>query len=481
MFLDTNGSLVFNMRFKDITEDFEKNSALPSNDSYETVGIMFGRFNPPHRGHAAAWQMASENDHWYVGTNKSTQGKKDPLPFDVKIKAMEALWPGVANHIVAESNLFTLASKVYAEHGKVPLTVYTDESWLTDSLVKYNGKEGKHGYYEFASIHQKPTPRLSSATDVRNAVAANDRDAFTKAAGIDADTIIDGKPYFDLVAHYLLGVNESENDKYNITVNESIDMKNLNELRQLAGLPLSESVDEAAAVPFQVGRSSYYGMSDAEKKLADIGRLLMRNAESEKEPELSNAMAQLGGGLADGSVSDQQSLVDFISSVDSSLQAGLSNQATLAIRAYNDGDRAAGGEESEGEPEDTSDEFDVADDQEIPVQDTEDDMMDSVDFSDIAAEYVSEESDEDCPHCDGTGEHYFSADMDGAPRSYECTKCDGTGKVGGSSGEPSEDDYANDYSEIDETEESVEEEAVEETSQNAIDSAMAELRQLAGL
>ena len=30
----------------------------------ETVGLIFGRFNPPHKGHKAAWEMASEETHW---------------------------------------------------------------------------------------------------------------------------------------------------------------------------------------------------------------------------------------------------------------------------------------------------------------------------------------------------------------------------------------------------------------------------------
>ena len=50
----------------------------------KSVGIIFGRFNPPHMGHMKAWEMAAENPSWYVGTNKSTQGPKDPLPFDIK-------------------------------------------------------------------------------------------------------------------------------------------------------------------------------------------------------------------------------------------------------------------------------------------------------------------------------------------------------------------------------------------------------------
>ena len=104
----------------------------------KTVGLIFGRFNPPHKGHKAAWEMASKNDEWYVGTNKSTQGPKDPLPYDVKIKAMEAIMPEIAGHIVPHQSWLTLASKIYEDHGKVILRAYTDEKWVTKALVDYN-------------------------------------------------------------------------------------------------------------------------------------------------------------------------------------------------------------------------------------------------------------------------------------------------------------------------------------------------------
>ena len=170
----------------------------------KSVGIIFGRFNPPHMGHRAAWEMAAQNPHWYVGTNKSTQGPKDPLPFDIKVKAMEAVWPEVKGHIVAETSWLTLASKVYEKYGNIVLNVYTDEDWVTKALVQYNGKEGAHGYYEFGTIQQQPTPRLSSATALRAAVQSDNRDAFAQAAGVPADTSVAGHAFFDVVKHYLM-------------------------------------------------------------------------------------------------------------------------------------------------------------------------------------------------------------------------------------------------------------------------------------
>jgi hypothetical protein len=170
----------------------------------EEVAIIFGRFNPPHKGHRAAWELASKSPVWYVGTNESTVGPKDPLPFDVKVEAMKTVWPKVEGHIVAETSWLTLASKVYEKNPKATLLCLTDEDWVTKTIVQYNGKEGAHGFYNFKKIEQKPTPRLSSATALRDAVSKGDRDAFTQAAGVDADTPVAGKPFFDLVAEYLM-------------------------------------------------------------------------------------------------------------------------------------------------------------------------------------------------------------------------------------------------------------------------------------
>jgi len=186
---------------------------LFENAQSESVGIIFGRFNPPHQGHRAAWKMASENNYWFVGTNQSTEGPKDPLPFKVKVEAMKKIFPSIKGNIVAETSWLTLASKVYKEYGDILLNVYTDEEWVIKTLVQYNGKEGPHGFYKFSNIQPQATPRLSSATDLRNAVVAGDRDAFTKAAGVDANTEIAGQPYFDLVAHYLFPQVEKEREK----------------------------------------------------------------------------------------------------------------------------------------------------------------------------------------------------------------------------------------------------------------------------
>jgi hypothetical protein len=170
----------------------------------DEVAIIFGRFNPPHKGHRAAWELASKSPVWFVGTNESTVGPKDPLPYDVKVEAMKAIWPEVEGHIMAETSWLTMASELYKKYPDATLLCLTDEDWVTKTIVQYNGKEGAHGFYNFKDIKQKPTPRLSSATALRDAVSKGDRDAFAQAAGVPADTPVAGKPFFDLVAEYLL-------------------------------------------------------------------------------------------------------------------------------------------------------------------------------------------------------------------------------------------------------------------------------------
>jgi nicotinamide mononucleotide adenylyltransferase len=208
---DTHGE--GRVRYADESKQFGHIKLVPRKrwtpkDLTESVGICYGRWNPPHKGHKAAWEDASKCTHWYVGTNENTQDKKNPLPYDVKVKCMEMVYPKINGHIIPAKRVFEMATEVYNKHGKnVNLKIYTDEAWILKFLSEYNGVESEHGYYLFNSITQVPTQRLSSATSLREAVKSGDRKQFTEAAGISADTSINinekNVKFFDLVAKYL--------------------------------------------------------------------------------------------------------------------------------------------------------------------------------------------------------------------------------------------------------------------------------------
>lgn len=195
--------------FENIYQPVPEDNSGSFDNSLKTIGVCFGRFNPPHRGHKGVWQEAAKNPIWYVGTNDSTSGPKDPLPYDVKLQCMAAVWPKVAGHVIPEQSLLTLVSRIYEEHGSnVHLKVYTDEEWLYKTLLQYNGVEGKaHGSYKFNQIDWVKTERLASATDLRAAARSGDRARFYKDMGIKPSVTLDigGRemPVFDVVAHYL--------------------------------------------------------------------------------------------------------------------------------------------------------------------------------------------------------------------------------------------------------------------------------------
>lgn len=183
------------------------------------IAIIFGRFNPPHKGHLYAWKLASESPLWYIGSNTNTVGKDDPLPFAVKQKAIEALWPQAASHFVAENNWLSMANSVYEKHGENSvLKLVTDEDWVPKLVNQYNGVAGRHGSYKFAKIEVVRPPRLSSATALRNAVKSGDRAAFASAAGVPSDFEVAGVPYFDLVAKYLLPYSEETVTEDNLNI-----------------------------------------------------------------------------------------------------------------------------------------------------------------------------------------------------------------------------------------------------------------------
>ena len=181
------------------------------------VAIIFGRFNPPHFGHAGAWKVASNFDNWYVGTNQSTQGPKDPLPFNMKIAAMKTVMPELEGHVVAEQSWLTLAVMVYKKFGEsVSLHVVTDPKdakVFVPLLQDQNGKEGPHGYYKFKSVEWAKADRSSEATLVRNSIRENNPKDFEKYAGVPPDTLVAGVPYFNLVRKYMLPYMEAEEAK----------------------------------------------------------------------------------------------------------------------------------------------------------------------------------------------------------------------------------------------------------------------------
>jgi hypothetical protein len=171
-----------------------------------TVAFAFGRFNPAHQGHVEVWRAVEQaGANWFIGTNATTLGPNDPLTFEQKSAWMEEIYPAIQGHIVAQTSVLTLAAYIFKKTRKneratvAYITDAADWAWSGKLLNQYNGVEGAHGYYKFAEIIHEPSPRVSSATALRDAARADDRVAFYHASGTDPKSKVAGLTYFDTV------------------------------------------------------------------------------------------------------------------------------------------------------------------------------------------------------------------------------------------------------------------------------------------
>ena len=174
-------------------------------DTKSGAAFCFGRFNPAHQGHAGVWDEVRNAGHkWYIGTNPTTIGPNDPLPFNVKSAWMSAIDPKIKGHIVGETSVVTLASKIYADVGEGHYVNYVtdqkDWEWSGKLLKQYNGVKGPHGYYNFKDILHVESPRVTSATDLRNAARAGNEKLFYELSGTNPSLTVGGKHYFETVA-----------------------------------------------------------------------------------------------------------------------------------------------------------------------------------------------------------------------------------------------------------------------------------------
>ena len=117
---------------------------------HANASFCFGRFNPAHQGHKEVWAKVKESgSSWYVGTNPTTIGPDDPLTYDVKTAWMMAIDPELKGHILGETSILTLASKIYEQLGDGQTINYVtdlkDWQWSGKLLKDYNGKQGTHG------------------------------------------------------------------------------------------------------------------------------------------------------------------------------------------------------------------------------------------------------------------------------------------------------------------------------------------------
>jgi len=156
------------------------------------LALLFGRMNPPTRGHEenveGLKKMAKAHgaDHLVIASH-SHDAKKNPLSPDVKLKHLKRSFPDT-NITTSSKSAPTILHHAAEAHkkGYSHLIIAGGGDRVEEYkklLHHYNGKEGRHGFYNFKKIEVKSTGERKqgiSGTDMRNHAQNNDFASFHK-------------------------------------------------------------------------------------------------------------------------------------------------------------------------------------------------------------------------------------------------------------------------------------------------------------
>ena len=178
------------------------------------VSFTFGRCNPPHFGHRALFQTvqaAAKGGNWFVFVSSTHDMKKNPLTHDQKVKWLLALYPGLQGHIVTDGSIKTplqAATYLYNKGYRSATFVAGEDDMENYKSMMESGnlhgqknpellKSGKA--FLFQPLTFSESPRLTSATNAREAAKSDNPMEFEAATGVPMSTKVDGLSLYQTV------------------------------------------------------------------------------------------------------------------------------------------------------------------------------------------------------------------------------------------------------------------------------------------
>ena len=170
-----------------------------SEESTETLTVVFGRFNPPTVGHGkllAAAKKASQGEDLKIYPSRSQDAKKNPLDPDMKVSFMKKMFPDYSEQIINDDEMKSIFNVLVAAdeagYRNVNIIVGSDRQAEFENLAtKYNGE-----LYNFENIRvisacvrdsDAEGVEGMSASKMRKAVIDNDFNAFRKGTPKELD------------------------------------------------------------------------------------------------------------------------------------------------------------------------------------------------------------------------------------------------------------------------------------------------------
>lgn len=126
----------------------------------KTLYFVWGRMNPPTAGHEKLLNFLKQkagNNPFRIYLTQSEDNKKNPIPFEQKVKFARKGFPQYARQIMMNKKLKTIfdAMTSFYNEGFKRVVIVAGEDRLREydvTLKKYNGKKGRHGFYNFERI-----------------------------------------------------------------------------------------------------------------------------------------------------------------------------------------------------------------------------------------------------------------------------------------------------------------------------------------
>lgn len=127
----------------------------------KTLYFVWGRMNPPTAGHEKLLDFLkskSGNNPFRIYLTQSEDNQKNPIPFAQKVKFARKGFPQYARQIMMDRKLKTIfdAMTSFYNEGFKRVVIVAGSDRVREyevTLNKYNGKKGRHGFYNFERIN----------------------------------------------------------------------------------------------------------------------------------------------------------------------------------------------------------------------------------------------------------------------------------------------------------------------------------------
>ena len=328
-----------------------------------------GRFQPMLKHHAEVYNSLVKqypDAEVYIGTSDKVEPGKSPFNFAEKQKIAQA--HGIdPSRVLQVKNPYHMDSYPFDKDNTEVIFAVGEKDAEQRFPVNQKKKDGTPGYYQRMGSDQEPLP-MSKRGYITVAPNVTD-DGEVASASAFRQAMQGARSPEEAKQTYTKQFGSYDPDVFNLIYNKvagkTMEQLDLNHMRKMAGL---------SEAPADRLKSNYYGMSDQQRQLADIGRALMNAQFKADSDEESNKLSLIGSELTRfGAEEGAKSLEDLMR------KAKITSRDELLKYMSMGKDMVARGEHEMGAQGAGSDDA-VDDDDEF---DTDADAMAAVDDMDI--------------------------------------------------------------------------------------------------